>query len=115
MTNDYDDMWLTATTGMLGDASYCFKVEGIPEGLTLSEAIKWIGDLNRDESGRISVKEDGDGTYGGHEVARYGSFGVESSDNDRLARLSDREVEKITANGGWGQLNFEIKLKKLTI
>jgi hypothetical protein len=104
-------MWLTATTGMLGDASYWYKVEGIPEGLTLSEAIKWIGDLNRDESGRISVKEDGDGTYGGHEVARYGSFGVESSDNDRLARLSDREVEKITANGGWGKMDFIIKLK----
>jgi hypothetical protein len=108
-------MWLTATTGMLGDASYWYKVEGIPEGLTLSEAIKWIGDLDRDESGRIRVKEDGDGTYRGNEVARYGSFGVESSDNDRLASLSDREVEKIEANGGWGQLNFEIKLKKLTI
>lgn len=108
-------MWLTATTGMLGDATCWYKVEDIPEGLTLSDAIKWIGDEARDESGHISVKEDGDGTYGGHEVARYGSFGVESSDNDRLARLSDREVEKITANGGWGQLHFDIKLKKLTV
>ena len=104
-------MWLTATTGMLGDATCWYKVENIPEGLTLSDAIKWIGGLNRDESGRISVKEDGDGTYGGHEVVRYGSFGVEISDNDRLARLSDREVESIRANGGWGQMNFIIKLK----
>ena len=104
-------MWITAKTGILGDATCWYKVEGIPEGLTLSEAIKWIGDLDRDESGRIFVKEDGDGTYGGDEVARYGSFGVESSDNDRLASLSDREVEKIAANGGWGQMNFYIKLK----
>ena len=104
-------MWLTATTGMLGDASYCFKVEGIPEGLTLSEAIKWIGDLDRNESGRISVYKDGGGMFDYFEVARYGSFGVESSDNDRLASLSDREVESIEANGGWGQMNFVIKLK----
>lgn len=108
-------MWLTATTEMLGDATCWYKVDGIPEGLTLSEAIKWIGDLTLDAHGHISVKEDGDGTYSGNEVARYGSFGVESSDNDRLDRLSDREVEKILANGGWGQLHFEIKLKKLTI
>lgn len=100
---------------MLGDCTCWYKVEGIPEGLTLSEAIKWIGDLTLDAHGHISVKEDGDGIYGVHEVARYGSFGVESSDNDRLARLSDREVEKITANGGWGQLHFDIKLKKLTV
>lgn len=108
-------MWLTETTGMLGDATCWYKVEGIPEGLTLSEAIKWIGDLPLNSYGHINVKEDGDGTYFGNEVARYGSFGVESSDNGRLASLSDREVEKIEANGGWGQLNFEIKLKKLTI
>ena len=96
---------------MLGDATCWYKVEGITEGLTLSEAIKWIGDLDRDEFGRISAYKDGGDMFDYFEVARYGSFGVESSDNDRLASLSDREVEKIRANGGWGQMNFYIKLK----
>lgn len=106
-------MWLKEPTGMLGDATYCYNVEGIPEGLTLSDAIKWIVDIAaRDESGRINVKEDGGGMFDYFEVARYGSFGVESSDNDRLLTLSDREVEEIEANGGWGSMIYIIKLKE---
>ena len=99
-------MRLVKQTEMLGDATYWLQAEGIPEGFTIENAIKWVVSLCRNEFGRIYV-----GRISRNEIASYHHCEIISEDTDVIAQLQGREVERIEANGGSGQMNYYITLK----
>lgn len=94
-------------TEMLGDATYWLKAEGIPDGFMVEDAIKWVVSLYSNEFGRIYVEE-----ARRIKIANYQHCEITSEDSDMIAQLQGREVEKIEANGGWGQMNYYITLKR---
>lgn len=102
----YKDMRLVKKTEMLGDATCWLQVEGIPDGFMVEDAIKWVVSLCRNEFGSIYVEK-----ARRIEIASYHHCEVTSEDADVIALLQGREVEKIEANGGWGQMNYYITLK----
>lgn len=91
---------------MLGDATYWLKADGIPEGFTIKDTIKWVVSLCRNEFGKIYV-----GRIGRKEIASYHHCEITSEDEDVITQLQGREVETIEANGGWGQMDYYITLK----
>lgn len=101
-------MRLVQKTEMLSDATYWLKAEGIPNGFTVEDAIKWVVSLNEREFGSIYLRLEGWQREG---LATY-RYGKATSENvDVIAQLQGREVDAIEANGGWGQMNYYIKLK----
>lgn len=102
----YKAMRLVKQTEMLGDATYWLQAEGIPEGFTVEDAIKWVVSLCGNEFGSIYVRR-----ISRDEIASYHNCEITSEDIDMIARLQGREIETIEANGGWGQMNYYITLK----
>lgn len=100
-------MRLVQTTGMLGDVTYWLQATlDIPNGLMLEDAISWIVSLNMNGFGRIYL-----GKSGRKEIATYHHCEITSEDSTVISQHQGKDVEKIEANGGWGQMNYYITLK----
>lgn len=99
-------MRLVQTTDMLGDETYWLQATDIPNGLMLEDAIRWIVSLNRNEFGSIYL-----GTSGRKEIATYHHCEITNEDSVVISQHQGKDVEKIEANGGWGQMNYYITLK----
>lgn len=91
---------------MLGDATYWLQATDIPNGLMLEDAIRWIVSLNRNEFGSIYL-----GKSRSKEIATYHHCEITSEDSVVISQHQGKDVKKIEANGGWGQMNYYITLK----
>lgn len=99
-------MRLERKTEVLSDATSWFDVVDLPQDLTLNVALSCIAQINKREFGSIYLNL--------NKIAHY-NLGEVSIVNTMceviLLEYGNGLVSNIEANGGWGMMNYYIRLK----